>query len=200
MLASNEIGNAMSDQQHDPGRSLERFRSYLRLLAGAHLDPRLRGKLDPSDVAQEALLKAHERVSQFRGGSDAEMAGWLRQILANELLQAARRFKAGARDVGRERSLEAALEESSVRLEHWLAAERTSPSGIAERQELLLRLADSLARLSEDQRTAVELHHLQGVPVAELARQMGRSGPAVTNLLYRGLKRLRGLLAEKTEG
>ena len=57
----------------------------------------------------------------------------------------------------------------------------------------------SLGQLPKDQRTAIEMHHLKGVPVAELARQMGRSGAAVTNLLYRGLKRLRELLGEAKE-
>jgi RNA polymerase sigma-70 factor (ECF subfamily) len=182
-------------QHHEDERGLERFRSYLRLLAGIQLDPHLQGKLDPSDVVQESLLKAHEKIDQFRGHTDAELAGWLRQILANQLLMAARKFSGGARNVGRERSLEAALEESSVRLERWLADEQFSPSDVAERQELLLHLAEALARLPADQRTAVELHHFKGMPVAELARQMGRSGAAVTNLLYRGLKGLRELLA-----
>src|SRR3954447_3708624 len=181
------------------GKPLESYRDYLRLLASLHLDPRLQGKLDPSDVVQETLLKAHEKFEQFRGSTDAELAGWLRQILANQLLQATRQFSAGVRDVGRERSLEVALEDSSVRLERWLADEQSSPSLIAERQEQLVRMAEALGQLPKDQRTAIEMHHLKGVPVVELARQMGRSGAAATNLLYRGLKRLRQLLAEKEE-
>jgi RNA polymerase sigma-70 factor, ECF subfamily len=189
----------MTREQPDLSRDLGRFRPYLRLLARLHLDPRLQGKLDPSDVVQETLLRAHEKIEQFRGSTDAELAGWLRQILANHLLEAARKFSAGVRDVGREQSLEAALEDSSVRLEGWLAAEQSSPSLIAERQEQLVRMAAALGQLPKDQRTAVEMHHLKGVPVAELAQQMGRSGAAVTNLLYRGLKRLRELLAEKKE-
>jgi RNA polymerase sigma-70 factor (ECF subfamily) len=189
----------MTHEQREPDRDLERFRSYLRVLARLHLEPRLQGKLDPSDVVQETLLRAHEKVDQFRGSTDGELAAWLRRILANYLLQAARKFSAGVRDVGREQSLEGALEESSVRLERWLAAEESSPSMVAERHEQLLRMAESLGQLSSDQRTAVELHHLKGVPVAELARQMGRSGAAVTNLLYRGLKRLRELLAKEKE-
>ena len=82
----------MSSEQSDQGRALERFRSYLRLLAGLHLDPRLQGKLDPSDVVQETLLKAHEKMDQYRGRTDAELVGWLRQILANQMLMAARKF------------------------------------------------------------------------------------------------------------
>jgi RNA polymerase sigma-70 factor (ECF subfamily) len=99
-----------------------------------------------------------------------------------------------------ERSLEAELELSSSRLECLLAADQTSPSEQAVRCEELLRLARALARLPEDHRAVVELHHLKGLPVAEVARQMGRTRPAVVGLLYRGLKQLREMLREQREG
>jgi RNA polymerase sigma-70 factor (ECF subfamily) len=177
--------------------SLEAYREYLRLLAGLQLDPRLRGKLDPSDIVQEALARAHEKAAQFRGSTEAEHAAWLRQILHNQLAQAVRRFLgADKRDAARERSLHAALEESSARLEALLAAEQTSPSQRAVREEELLRLARALAQLPEDQRRAVELHHLQGQPLEEIAATLGRSEAAVGGLLRRGLKRLRELLCQ----
>ena len=177
---------------------LAAYRDYLRLLAGVQLDPRLRGKLDPSDVVQETLARAHEKAGQFRGATDAERAAWLRQILANQLAAAVRRhLAAGKRDAGRERSLHAALEDSSARLEALLAAEQTSPSDRAVRHEELRRLAEALTALPEDQRRAVELHHLQGLSLAEVGKRLGRSREAVAGLVFRGLKHLRTHLAEK---
>jgi RNA polymerase sigma-70 factor (ECF subfamily) len=174
-------------------RPVEDYRDYLHLLARLQLDPRLQGKVDPSDVVQQTLVKAHQYRDQFRGASAAELAGWLRRILANTLVDAARKF---GREIDLVHSLEQAVHDSSARLEGWLAAEQSSPSEIAQRQEMLLRLAGALARLPDDQRTAVELHHLRDGSVAEIASVMGRTEAAVAGLLRRGLKRLRELMQE----
>jgi RNA polymerase sigma-70 factor (ECF subfamily) len=181
----------MPDEAPAPEWCLERYRDYLLLLARVQLDPLLRGKLDPSDVVQQTLLKAHEKREQFRGQSAGELAAWLRRILANSLTDAVRTFAARARDVGLEKSLEAAIDQSSARLEAWLATDESSPSQHAIRQEQLLRLAEALGQLPEDQRTALELQHVQQLTVEAISQRMGRSKAAVGGLLRRGLKRLR---------
>ena len=173
------------------GRGLEQFRDYLRLLARLRLDPRLRAKLDPSDVVQQTLLEAHTGLAQFRGRTFAERAAWLRQILARNLANAVRDLGRDKRDVARERSLEAALDASSARLEAWLAAEQSSPSQQAQRHEQVARLAEALAALPEAQREAVVLHHWQGWTISQVAAHMGRSATAVAGLLKRGLQQLR---------
>jgi RNA polymerase sigma-70 factor (ECF subfamily) len=89
-----------------------------------------------------------------------------------------------------------AVDESAARLERMLAAEQTSPSQQAVRQEDLLRLAEALARLPEDQRAAVELHHLEGRTLAETAAALGRTRAAVASLVFRGLRNLRQRLDE----
>ncbi len=178
----------MADDGDELAQRLESFRNYLLLLARVQIDGRLRGQLDPDDVVQQTLTRAVEKRDRFRGSDDAQRAAWLRTLLRHTLIDAVRKFNRAA---GVARSLDASLEQSSARLEAFLAADQTSPSGRLEREERLLRLADALAALPEDQRRAVELKHLQGCALAEVAEQMGRTVPAVAGLLQRGLRALR---------
>jgi len=181
----------MSGSAADTGDRLERFRAYLQLLARLQLDPRLRGKVDLSGVVQQTLWEAHQALAAAGPDADARLAPLLRRLLANNLADEVRKGYAAKRAADRERSLEAALEQSSIRLGSFLAADHSSPSERAERNEDLLRLAEALDRLPEAQRQAVELHYLRGWSLAEVAGQVGRGKSAVAGLLHRGLERLR---------
>src|SRR5262245_51720010 len=158
---------------------LESYRVYLLLIARQHLDQRLRGKVDSSDIVQQALLQAYASRDQFRGQTEAERIGWLRQILAHCLANTLRDFMRDKRDIARERPIEEALNESSARVEEWLAAEQSTPSQAAVKHEETLRLADALAKLPEVQRDALLLHHWEGWPLAEIGAKLGRSSTAV---------------------
>ncbi len=179
---------------------LESFRHYLTVLARMQIGARHRRKLDPSEIVNLTLFAAHQKRDQFRGGNDAELAAWLRRILANSLADAFRGLHRERRDVGREQSLDAALDHSCTQLEDWLVAMQTSPSAKAMRSEQLMRLAWALGELPDDQREAVELHHLHGMAISQMAELMGRTSPSVAGLLRRGLKRLRELLEEQASG
>jgi RNA polymerase sigma-70 factor (ECF subfamily) len=181
------------------GQLWDRYRPWLRLLARLHLARRLGGKLDASDVAQQALLEACRAFPQFRGGTEAELAAWLRGILANVLAHEVRRY-AGTqgRDVAREVSLDAALAESSRRLQAVLADAGPSPSERAAQQEQEVRLAEVLARLPDDYREVIVLRNLEGLPHEEVAQRMGRGVGAVRILWVRALTRLRRELAPES--
>ena len=173
---------------------LRRWRDYLSVLTRIQLASGLHGKVDLSGVVQQTLLEAFQQAVPAPA-DPAQQAAWLRRILANNLADALRKYGARARDVALERSLQASLEESAARLESWLASEESSPPERAMRNEQLLRLAEALDRLPDDQRVAVEMHHLQGRPLAEVAGVLGRSKGAVATLLFRGMTRLRNDLA-----
>src|SRR5205085_1848402 len=135
----------------------------------------------------QTLLEAHQAKAQFAAGNTAQRLGWLRRVLANNLSDELRKLKTGKRDAGRERSLEAALGDSSARLGSWLAAEQSSPSAHLEREEQALRLAGALATLPETQREALVLQHWHGWSLAKIAQHMERSHAAVAGLIKRGL-------------
>ena len=181
----------MSPDTERPSLALERFRDYLRLLAGLQVGARLRVKMDPSDLVQQALLKAHQARAQFRGHSSGEMSAWLRQILARTLADATRDLARDRRDIARERSLEATLDESSTRLQAWLVASGLAPGEQADRNEQLLQLADALGTLPEPQRQAVLLRYYEGRPLEEIGERLSRTRAGVASLLRRGLDRLR---------
>jgi RNA polymerase sigma-70 factor, ECF subfamily len=174
----------------------ERFRSYLRHLARSQLDERLRSKLDPSDIVQQTLLQAHRALGDFRGTTDAEMAAWLRQILARNLAHTVRDFGRDKRNVARERSLQAAVDASSARLEAWLSADQSSPSQHAQLNEQILQLCDALDQLPASQREAVRLHYWEGCALSEISERLDKTPAAVAGLLKRGMRKLRELLGE----
>ena len=164
-----------------------KYRDYLRRLARRRLGSRLRGKVDESDLVQEAILQAHLARDQFRGKSEPERRVWLRTILESKVAGALRRFSRRRRDVSRETSLERRSPEFPA--ERWDGqAAATTPSRRVARDEELSRLAQALAALPADQRQAVEMHHLEGLRFAEIATRMGRSRTSVAGLVFRGVR------------
>jgi RNA polymerase sigma-70 factor, ECF subfamily len=187
----------MGNDAGDADMAVESFRTYLLVLARIQLGRRPGARLDASDLVQQTLMDAHQQRPQFRGQTPAEMAAWLRQMLACNLADARRALARDKRDVRREQSLEAALDDSSARLEGLLAADQASPSERAVENENVLRLAAALTSLPDAQREAIVLHYWQDLPVAEVAARLGRTPAAVAGLLQRGLKALRALLQQK---
>ncbi len=184
----------------DPAR-LEPFRSWLGLLARMQMAPRFRARFDPSDIVQQTLMQAVRDLPRFRGTTEAELAAWLRRILAHVLQHEIRRHGgAHRRDVDREVSLEEALAESSRRLGAALAAPGPSPSEIAGQHEMERRLADALARLPADYAEVILLRNVEGLPHEEIARRMDRGVGAVRMLWVRALARLRDELETSTGG
>jgi RNA polymerase sigma-70 factor, ECF subfamily len=174
------------------GQLLEMYRDYLALLARLQIGRRLQGKVDASDLVQETFLKAHRDFAQFRGVSEGEWVGWLRQIMAGNLAHVVRHYcGTQRRDVRLERDLVAELNESSRVLDQGLVGQQSSPSQRAARREQGVVLAGALAQLPEDYREVIVLSHLQGLSFPEVAQRMGRTLNSVKNLWARALARLR---------
>lgn len=175
----------------------EHYRAYLRMLVDLQMDPRLRGKLDPSGIVQQTLLEAHQAGAGFDATGDGDPLPWLRRILANNLADEIKKLNRAKRGGGREVSLEQAMEQSSLKLEAFVASDDPSPSHRLVKQEQVLRLTDALARLPEAQREALVLQHWHGWPLAQIAEQMGRTRVAVAGLIKRAIQALREDLAAR---
>jgi RNA polymerase sigma-70 factor (ECF subfamily) len=175
--------------------AFERYRQYLLMLARVAIDPRLQGKVDASDIVQQTLLEAHQCRDRAVLEHPGEVAAWLRRILSNNLADVLRGLARAKRDVARQRSLDDELSRSSDRLASWLAADQSSPSQHAAREERALALAAALAELPEGQREALILQYWHGWSLAQIAAHMNRSAVAVAGLLKRGIRALRERLA-----
>lgn len=173
----------------------ERHRDYLRLLGLARLSPGAQAKIDLSGVIQTTMLEAHQDRPVVEQDGQQELS-WLRRVFLNNLLDALRRRRAKRRDMRRERPLDDPIEQSASRLETYLKATESSPSAKAIRSERADLLLQAVSRLPEDQQTAIELHHLQGLPLHEIATRMKRPKGAVAALIYRGMKTLRATMDE----
>ena len=174
---------------------LEQYREYLGLLGRLQLDQQLVAKVDVSGVIQITMLEAYQNASAWSSLGDEERLVWLRRVFANNLLDEIRRYRAQSRDVGRELNLEQAMETSALRLNLLLVDPGSSPSQKAMRSEQALRLAKAMGCLNPLQREAIELHHLQGMKLADVGARMNRDKRAIAALIYRGTKRLKELLS-----
>jgi RNA polymerase sigma-70 factor (ECF subfamily) len=179
------------------GHLLEQYRSYLDLLARLQITRRLRGKVDAADVVQETFLEAHQSFARFRGTTEKELVGWLRQVLTANLVDLIRKFLGSRRrDVRLEQELLDDLDQSSLALEQGLVAPGSSPSQQAARRERAVLLAEALARLPANYREVLILHHLEGLSFPEVARRLGRTLDSVKNVWTRALARLRRSLGD----
>jgi RNA polymerase sigma-70 factor (ECF subfamily) len=177
------------------GRLLERYRRYLPLLARAELGRDLRGKVDPSDLVQEAFLEAHRDFGQFQGQTEAQWLAWLRRVLATSLADQVRRYRdTRRRDLRRERQLAAALDQSPEAPAEDVAAAGSSPSARARRDEEAQRLAEALERLPASYRQVLRMRHYQGLTFPAIARHLDKKLDAVKKVWLRSLARLRRVL------
>jgi RNA polymerase sigma-70 factor (ECF subfamily) len=191
------LGRARAGDAAARGRLLEAYRGYLRLLARLQLGRRLQGKVDPSDLVQEAFLEAHRDFDDFRGSTPVELRAWLRRVLAHNLANQVRRYqRTRRRDVRLERELAEELDQSSQALERGLAAADGSPSRLAADREQAVRLADALEHLPDAYREVLLLRHFEGLSFPEVARRLNRTVDGVKNVWARALARLRPLMEE----
>lgn len=174
---------------------LARRRPQLMAFIERQMGAALRRKLEPEDIFQEVGAEAVRSLGAVNL-ADRDPFGWLCQLAQRRIIDAHRRFYgAQKRDAGREVSLGAARgTESRPALINLLVASMTTASKALsrnQRQELLLA---ALAELPEQQREALRLRYVEGLPSKEIAERLGKTDGAVRVMLTRSLVRLQTLL------
>ncbi|OYP38029.1 sigma-70 family RNA polymerase sigma factor [Rhodopirellula sp. MGV] len=170
---------------------IAKFEPYLRMLARTRMRQAYQAKIGASDMVQQAMMQAVAGFDGFRGGTEAELMAWLRQILAHHLCHLDRDLHRDKRDIRREQSMEQKLAASSMRLEGLLAGSDRSPSQNVALGESVIQISEALDKLPEAQADAVRLHYLEGMKLSEVADELGKSTGAIAGLLHRGMKALR---------
>ncbi len=187
----------------DWGEILALHRDRLRRMVALRLDARLRGRLDPSDVIQEAFLEATERGADY--GREAEPMPpflWLRFLTLQRLRIAHRRhLGTRSRDAGREVSIRgvASPAATSAAIAAQLLGRDTRASEVAMRAERKLRLQEALDSMDVLDREVLVLRHFEQLSNGECARVLGLGESAATKRYIRALKRLKGILTALPE-
>ncbi|MFO0013649.1 MAG: sigma-70 family RNA polymerase sigma factor [Planctomycetota bacterium] len=195
MNIENWLAQAKGGSRDALGRLLGAHMNYLKTIAYAQMDDRLKRRVGASDIVQETLLEAHRDFLHFLGKTPAEFSSWLRMILINNLKRAIEcHLMAAKRDMRRELSFDEVkgrTDKSAARLEAFLAAPSPSVSSDIQRHESLIRLSDAIARLPAEYREVIILRHIQGLSFKEIAERHHKSSGAVRMVWMRAIEKLR---------
>jgi RNA polymerase sigma-70 factor, ECF subfamily len=182
---------------HAFGALWNRYRERLKRMVRLRLDRRLQGRLDPSDVLQEAFLDFARRAGEFAANPEVSFFLWLR-TLTGQRLQMLHRQHLGAkmRDAAREIALHRGPmpQATSVSLAAQLLGQFTSAHAKVARAEMQLLLQEALNGLDPIDREVLALRHFEELSNAETAAVLGIDRSAASSRHLRALKRLRQVL------
>jgi RNA polymerase sigma-70 factor (ECF subfamily) len=173
-------------------------RARLRRMVRLRLDRRLQGRLDPSDVLQEAHIEVAKRAKEYVADPAMPAFLWLRWITGERLLATHRKhLGAQIRDANLEVSLHrgALPQATSVSLAELLLGRLTSPTRAARRAEMQVRLQDVLNTMDPIDREVLTLRHFEELSNGETARVLGLTKSAASNRYMRALLRLKETLS-----
>ena len=166
------------------GQLVSRVYQYLIHIVRGEQNVCFQSKFGASDIVQQSMIEAHQSFQQFNGCTEAELRGWLRVIVLNNLIDNTRKYRlSSGRDVTRETSIEG--------LNEWLENSCDSPSCQIKRQESDEDLIDALQRLPQRQRKVVVARHRDGHSYRQIAADMGITEVAARKLWSRGIQNLK---------
>jgi RNA polymerase sigma-70 factor (ECF subfamily) len=183
-------------------RLFDLHRPRLRRMIELRLDPRLGGRVSPSDVLQDTYLDASKRLRHFVDNPNMPFFVWVRLVAGQRLIDTHRQHLAAqARNVAHEVSIHGAVSAaaSSVCLAADLAGKLSSPSHALERAETSQKLQEALESLEPLDREVLTLRHFEELSNRETAAVLGIETSAASKRYLRALERLKQVLASSPE-
>src|SRR5262245_1702428 len=185
------------------GELFDRYRDRLRRMVELRMDPRLRARLDASDVVQEAYIELAGDLEAYRANAKLPPLLWMRLHVGRRLTTLHRKhLGTHMRDAGLEISLyrEALPQASSAALASMLLGRHTSPTQAAQRAGRMIRVQEALNTLDPIDREVLALRHFEQLSRAETAQVLGISPETGAKRYFRALKRLEKVLAAMPGG
>jgi RNA polymerase sigma-70 factor (ECF subfamily) len=181
---------------------LARHREQLSRMVSVRLDPRLRGRLDPSDIVQDVLVEASQKMAAQLREKPANFYPWLRGLAWDRLCRI-HRYHVGAqkRSVAREeRDWQVHVDdESVVKLAECIAATGGGPSSRLIHEELRARVREALTQLPSKDREVLVLRFLEGLSTQDSAGVLGVTVNTVKVRQFRAIERLQELLGDLSQ-
>jgi RNA polymerase sigma-70 factor (subfamily 1) len=174
------------------------YRNYLRMVVRSGLGPKLRERVELSDVVQEVLVEVVRQFPQFNGETEAAVLGWLRRLVGQRLADLGRYHGRAKRagdamalkiDAAPERGGFAEVERGPII--DALCLSQTSPSQVVSKREQFDVLADALAGLAAQEADVVWLYFAEGLSFEAIGQRLNLSRKAVSRIVGQSLKKLR---------
>lgn len=202
------IAQARAGQAEALGELCALYRNYLRMVVRTGLGPKLRERVELSDVVQEALVEVVRQFPQFTGQNEAALVGWLRRLVGQKLADLGRYHSRAKRAAGGAAlPLDSPWGEGAAgggggdsggggKLLDMLALSQTSPSEAASRREQIILLADALEGLPEQEAEVLWLYYADGMSFESIGDRLSVSRKSVRGIFARGLKGLQRNMAK----
>ena len=192
----NLIDRLRQAQQNNPdqvGEILLEYRADLRRMIQLRMDRRLQGRVDPSDIIQEAYIEVTERLAEYLRDPRMPFKLWVRFLTTQKLMQTARRhLDVKGRDVNREISIYQGMPmATSAVLAKKLAGQITTPSENVIKEELRMQLQNTLDEMETIDREIIALRHFEHLTLKECAQILDISYTSACNRYIRALERLK---------
>ncbi len=187
------------DEEAAAGLFVHAYRPLRTLVRGLMDDVLARARLEPDDILQEVYVAAWSRLRTSRFDGFPAFVGWLKAIARNKAIDLRRGLLAEKHDVNRQVEPAGIDGSSYADLVERVVYADASPSREAARHEASAILAAQMWRLPEDYRRVLQWRFVQGLAVAEVAKRLDRTEPAVHTLCHRALKKLRALMGSPSK-